>query len=191
MIINALQFLLQTIFGTFAIIVLLRFYLQLVSAPFNNPASQFVVALSNFIVKPTRRIIPSWKGFDLSTLLLALIAEWIIEFGLRWFADFPFLVAGTGVWIALTGLAITDVVKLSIYIFLYATIIQAVLSWVNPYSPVAPVLDALTRPLLKPLRKFIPLVGGFDLSPIAVFICAQLLIMLFVMPLELYFSRMF
>lgn len=191
MIVNALQFLLQSIVGMFAIIVLLRFYLQLVSAPFQNPASQFVVALSNFIVKPTRRFIPSWKGFDLSTLLLAFIAEWIVEFGLRWLADFPFLVAGSAVWIALLGLAITDILKLSIYIFLYATIIQAVLSWVNPYSPVAPVLNALTRPLLKPLQQLIPLVGGFDLSPIAVFIGAQLLIMLFIMPLELYFSRMF
>jgi len=191
MIVNALQFLLQTIVGMFAIIVLLRFYLQLVSAPFQNPASQFVVALSNFIVKPTRRFIPSWKGFDLSTLLLAFLAEWLIEFGLRWLADFPFMVAGSGVWIALTGLAINDIVKLSIYIFLYATFIQAILSWVNPYSPIAPVLDALTRPLLKPVQKLIPLVGGFDLSPIVVIIGAQLLIMLFVMPLELYFSRMF
>jgi len=191
MIVNALQFLLQTVVGMFAIIVLLRFYLQLVSAPFQNPASQFVVALSNFIVKPTRRIIPSWKGFDLSTLLLALIALWIIRFGFRWLDGFPFLVAGSDVWIALLGLAITDLVKLSIYIFLYATFIQAILSWVNPYSPIAPVLDALTRPLIKPVRKFIPLVGGFDLSPIVIIIVAQLIIMLFVMPIELYFSRIF
>jgi YggT family protein len=191
MIVNALQFLLQTILGMFAIIVLLRFYLQLVSAPFQNPASQFVVALSNFIVKPTRRIIPSWRGFDLSTLLLAFIAEWITEFGLRWLADFPFLVAGSGVWIALIGLSINDLFKLSIYIFLYATVIQAVLSWLTPYSPIAPVLNALTRPILNPIRKHIPLVGGFDLSPIVIFIGAQLLIMLLVMPLDLFFSRMF
>ncbi|OAM51380.1 osmotic-shock protein [Methylovorus sp. MM2] len=191
MITTALQFLLQTILGLFALTALLRFYLQLTNAPFQNPVSQLVVALTNFIVIPTRRFIPSWRGFDLSTLLLAYAAELLIKLGLLWLGDFPLMLAGNLIWVAIFGLALVEVLKLSIYIFLYATILQAILSWVNPYSPVAPVLDALTRPLLKPLRKRIPLAGGFDLTPIIVFIVAQLLLLVFISPLEIYFSRLY
>ncbi|MEZ0231946.1 MAG: YggT family protein [Methylophilaceae bacterium] len=191
MITTALQFLLQTILGLFALTALLRFYLQLTNAPFQNPVSQLVVALTNFIVVPTRRFIPSWRGFDLSTLLLAYAAELLIKLGLLWLGDFPLMLAGNLIWVAIFGLALVEVLKLSIYIFLYATILQAILSWVNPYSPVAPVLDALTRPLLKPLRKRIPLAGGFDLTPIIVFIVAQLLLLVFISPLEIYFSRLY
>ena len=80
--------------------------------------------------------------------------------------------------------------KLSIYIFLFAVFMQAILSWVNPYTPMASVLDALTRPILNPLRQRIPLAGGIDLSPLIVFICAQLLFILLIWPLEQQFARL-
>ena len=190
MIASALAFILQTIFGLFTLVLLLRFYLQLTRAPFQNPVSQAVVAVTNFIVKPVRRIIPGYRGIDLTTLLLAYLTQFILLLLLRWLGDFPFLVAGSGIWISLFGLALVEILKLSIYIFLYAVIAQAILSWINPYNQLTPLLDALTRPVLTPLRRVIPTAGGFDFSPIIVFIVAQLLIMLVITPLEVQFLRM-
>ncbi len=190
MIANALLFLLQTLLGFFTLAVLLRFYLQLTGAPFQNPASQAVVALTNFAVKPLRRFIPSWRKFDLSTLLLAYFSQFLLQLGIQWLRDFPLLVAGQAVWIALLGLALIGVLKLSIYIFLFAVFMQAILSWVNPYSPISSVLDALTRPILMPLRKRIPMAGGVDLTPLVVFICAELLLILLISPLEQQFARL-
>ena len=190
MIASALAFILQTIFGLFTLVLLLRFYLQLTRAPFQNPVSQAVVAVTNFIVKPVRRIIPGFRGIDLTTLLLAYLTQFILLLLLRWLGDFPFLVAGSGIWISLFGLALVEILKLSIYIFLYAVIAQAILSWINPYNQLTPLLDALTRPVLAPLRRVIPTAGGFDFSPIIVFIVAQLLIMLVITPLEVQFLSM-
>ena len=191
MISNALEFLLQTILGLFTLAVLLRFYLQLTGAPFQNPASQAVVALTNFAVRPLRRIIPGWGGLDFATLILAYVTQFLLQLGTMWLRDFPLLVAGDSVWVALLGLALIGLLKLSIYIFLYAVLLQAILSWVNPYTPMTAVLDALTRPLLRPLRKHIPLAGGIDFSPLIVFIVAELLLMLLIAPLEQQFLRLF
>jgi len=191
MIANALAFILQTLLGLFTLMVLLRFYLQLTGAPFQNPVSQAVVAVTNFAIKPLRRIIPGWRGLDLSSLLLAYATQLILLIAIRWLSDFPFLVAGSSVWVALLGLALMEILKLSIYIFLYAVIAQAILSWLNPYNALSPVLDALTRPILNPIKKRIPSSGGFDFSPIIVFIIAQLLLMLFITPLVIQFSRLF
>ncbi len=181
---DALLFLLQTLLGLFTLAVLLRFYLQLTGAPFQNPASQAVTALTNFAVKPLRRLIPSWRRWDLSTLLLAYFSQLLLLTGTQWLRDFPLLVAGQAVWCALLGLAFAGVLKLSIYIFLVAVFMQAILSWINPYTPFTSVLDALTRPILRPLRRRIPLAGGVDLTPLVVFIGAQLLLILLIYPME-------
>ncbi|MDR5172494.1 YggT family protein [Methylobacillus flagellatus] len=191
MINNALQFLLHTILGLFTLALLLRFYLQLTRAPFHNPVSQAMVAVTNFAVRPVRRFIPGIGGLDTSTLLLAFIAQFLLQVGSLWIRDFPLLVADNTIWIALLGLAFVGLLKLSIYIFLYAVLLQAILSWINPHTILTPVLDALTRPLLRPLRNRIPTAGGFDLSPLVVFIVAQLVLIVFVTPMEQQLLRLF
>lgn len=191
MITNALQFLLHTIFDLFTLALLLRFYLQLTRAPFQNPVSQAVVALTNFAVKPVRRVVPGIAGIDTSTLLLALLTSFLLESLSRWLNNYPLLVADNVIWLALLGLAFVGLLKLSITIFLYAVLIHAILSWINPHTVITPVLDALTRPLLQPLRNRIPSAGGFDLSPLFVLIAAQLLIILMITPLEQQLLRFF
>jgi len=191
MIATALAFILQTLLGLFTLMVLLRFYLQLTGAPFKNPVSQAVITVTNFAIKPLRRVIPGWGGLDLSSLVLAYFTQFILLVAIRWLSDFPFMVAGSSIWLALLGLAMAEILKLSIYIFLYAVIAQAILSWLNPHNPLGPVLDALTRPILSPIQRLIPSAGGFDFSPIIVFIIAQLLLMLFIAPLEMQFARLF
>lgn len=189
--VQALDFVLQTLLGLLSGVFLLRFYLQCFNAPFHNPLSQAVVALTNFAVRPARRVIPAWGGLDSATLALAFLVQWLLLLANLWLHDFPLWVAGAPVWLALLGMALLGVVKLTIYIFLYAVLLEAILSWVNPRSPLAPVLGSLTGPLLRPLRKRIPLVGQVDLTPLMVFIAAELLLMLLVMPLEQQLLRFF
>ena len=79
MLLEAIQFILDTVLSLFLLALLLRFYLQLVRAPVKNPLSQFVIALTNFVVKPMRRVIPGLKGYDFATLCLAWIVAFVIK----------------------------------------------------------------------------------------------------------------
>lgn len=185
MISNALEFLLSTLLGLYTLALMLRFYLQLTGAPFQNPFSQAMIALTNPLILPLRKIIPGWQGLDLSSLFAAFLVQWALMFALLLLHDFPISLAGSNVWIVLMAQALVGVIKTSLDVFLYAIILQAILSWVNPYNMMTPVLDALTRPILKPIRKRLPLVGGnLDLSPLVALILLQLLNMLLVLPLE-------
>lgn len=185
MLANAMIFLLDTLLGLFTLAVLLRFYLQLVGAPFHNPISQAVVALTNFAVRPVRRFIPSWAGLDISTLVLGYIAQLLLQAAILWLRDYPVLVATGAFYSAIAGLALLALLRLSVYIFLYAVLLQVILSWVNPYTPAAPVLDRLTKPFLKPLQNRLGTSNGIDFSPLIVLIAAQLILMLVINPIEM------
>lgn len=181
---QAMEFVLGTVLGLLTIAFLLRCYLQLTGAPFHNPVSQAVVAVTNFAVRPVRRIVPPFGWLDTASLLLALLTQLLLQLAVLWLRDFPLMVADPQVYLALLGLATLGIIKLSLYILLYAVILQALMSWINPHTPIAPVLDSLTRPLLRPLRRRMPLMGGIDLSPLVVFIFIELLLMLMIAPME-------
>jgi YggT family protein len=183
-------FLLETFVGLFVLALLLRFFLQAVRAPARNPLSNFVAALTDFVVRPARRVVPGLWGYDLSSLVLA----WLLQIALMAVVlsikgyDFSAPV-GTAV-VGLVCVAAVNLLKTFVYIVLVATIIQAVLSWINPYSPVAPILNAMTRPFLGVFRRRIPPIGGVDLSPLFVLVVCQLLLMWPVAYLEVLFVRM-
>ncbi|HEY8084094.1 MAG TPA: YggT family protein [Methylophilaceae bacterium] len=181
---EAFLFLLNTLLGLFTIAVLLRFYLQLTGAPYYNPVSQAVVTATNFLVRPFRRFTPSWRSLDLSTLVLAFIAQLIIQLAQLWAEDYPLGLANINVYFAIFGLVILALFKLSVHIFVYAVIIQAIMSWVSPYNGTTDALNSLTAPLLNPIRRMIGNLGGLDISPLIVFIVAQLIFMLVIAPLE-------
>jgi YggT family protein len=181
---EAFLFLLNTLLGLFTIAVLLRFYLQLTGAPYYNPVSQAVVTATNFLVRPFRRFTPSWRSLDLSTLVLAFIAQLIIQLAQLWAEDYPLGLANINVYFAIFGLVILALFKLSVHIFVYAVIIQAIMSWVSPYNGATDALNSLTAPLLNPIRRMIGNLGGLDISPLIVFIVAQLIFMLVIAPLE-------
>lgn len=181
---NAILFLLQAILGILGFAFLLRFYFQLTRTSFQNPVAELIVTLTNFAVKPMRRLVPSIGKLDLSTLLLAYVTQIILNTGTLWLQGFPLLVAGDHVWMVILGVSLISIMNISISIFLYAVLIQAVLSWINPYTPIAPVLNSLTYPVLRLLRKYIPPAGNFDLSPLVFIISAQLLLTTILIPLE-------
>lgn len=181
---NAILFLLQAILGLLTFAFLLRFYFQLTKVSFQNQVAELIVTLTNFAVKPLRRIIPSIYKLDLSTLLLA----YITQLALIWFTlllkGFPVLIAGSNLWLVTSAVALISVINISVSIFLYAVLIQAILSWVNPHTPIAPLLNSLTYPILRFMRKFIPPAGNFDLSPLVFILAAQLLLTTILIPLE-------
>jgi len=181
---NAILFLLQAVLGLLTFAFLLRFYFQLTKVSFQNQVAQMIVSLTNFAVKPLRRVIPSAFKLDLSTLLLAYITQLALTFCTLWLKGFPILIAGNNVWLVISAVALVGVINISVSIFLYAVLIQAILSWVNPHTPIAPLLNSLTYPILKLLRRFIPPAANFDLSPLAFILAAQLLLTTVLIPLE-------
>ena len=191
MLINALVFLLNTLLSLISLAFLLRFYLQATNAPFRNPLSQAVVTITDFAVTPVRRFVPSIFKLDTSTLLLAFVTQLILEFALHYLGDFRFKLAGNSIWMGLAGLSALHVANFSLDLFLYAIVAQALLSWVNPYTPIAPALEALTRPILNPIRQFIPSPKGLDLSPLVAILSAQLIQMLVFSPLEIAVTKLF
>jgi len=181
MFLETVQFLIKTIADLFVLVLLLRFYLQVARAPFKHPLCQFVMAATNFAVLPLRKLVPSLRGYDSATMLLAWLVSMVssvIILSLN-----PLYTLGAPeIWLALTLLAVLDVFKQSLTLLMGAVIVQAVMSWVNPYNPLSPILDALTRPFLRPFRR--ATVGGVDLSPLILFLIIQVILMLPVQFLE-------
>lgn len=179
---QALAFLIETVFNLFILAALTRFWMQALRAPARNPLAQFTMALTDFAVKPFRRLVPGLFKLDLASLVVAWAAEFLL---LAILAVIKGLSLASGpVLSVLAFLALVKLVRLTVYIVMGAVFIQALLTWVNPYHPVAPFFEALTRPFLKPFQRAIPPIGGVDITPVLVLIACQLVLMLPVSWLE-------
>jgi YggT family protein len=180
---QALRFLLDTAFGIITYAFLLRFMMQWLRAPFRNALGQAVVALTDWAVKPVRRVVPGYKGLDGSTLLLAWVAQfaWLCAGGLLAGPD----VFSGGAALTFAVLACVLLVKATLWLLIIVVFAQAILSWTAPDGPFAGVLNALTFRFLAPIRRRIPPLGGtLDLSPLILIVAVQLLLMLPVRWLE-------
>ena len=168
-------FLLDALIGFFTVVLLLRFYMQAFRVSFANPVGHFVLQLTNWLVLPLRRIIPSAMGFDLASLLPAFVIQLCVLTAL-------FFLGGSLVvfeprllfWVAFQSL--TALLRMSLYLLIGALVLQAVLSWVSPYSPLSKPLQQITQPFLRPWRKIIPPFSGIDLSPLVVILLAQVVL---------------
>lgn len=176
---NPLVFLIKTLLGIYTTLLVLRFLLQWARADFYNPISQFVVKVTSPVLKPVRRLVPSIKGMDTSSMLVA----WIIK-AIELLLIALLVGAGSLSWLAPLW-AIPALIKLVLNIFLFAIIIRVILSWVNPdpYNPAVSLLGRLTDPLMLPAQRLMPPIGGIDLSPMVVMIVLVLLQMLLLPPL--------
>lgn len=177
---NAGVFLIQTLFGFYILTVMLRFLLQWMRADFYNPLVQFLVRLTNPLLLPLRRVIPSLMGLDLAAVVLMValqVVELLLIFG----------VLGAGFnWAALLVLAVTELLSLLINVYFWAVLIWVILSWVNPdpRHPAISLLRQLTEPLLAPAQRLLPPIAGLDLSPVLVLVGLQLLNLLLIAPLR-------
>ncbi len=169
--------LISFVFGLFILAVLLRFLLQLVRANFYNPVAQFLVTVTNPMLKPLRRIIPGLWGIDMASvvLLLALQALEILILNL--------LAGHTPQPLALAVATIVELIRFTVYVFIIAITIRIILSWINPdtyyyggQNPVTSILTSLTEPLMRPARRLIPPISGFDISPMIVFLVLAIIL---------------
>jgi len=174
MISTAIHFLLSTLLSMLTMLFLLRFLMQALKTSFHNPVGQMVLTLTDFAVKPARRFIPSWKKADLSTLTLAFLTQLTLQVALLWLRDFPTAVADVPVWPTVFGLSLLGLVRTLLDIFFYAIFIQVILSWVNPNTPFAPLLNSITKPILRPIQKLLPAANGFDFSPLVAILLLQM-----------------
>jgi YggT family protein len=166
------SFLVENIVAFFVILLLARFYFQLLRVGFRNQVGEFVLATTSWIVMPLRRVIPGLAGLDLATL----VAAWLLQCAGLWLR--ALIVGAEPSLLAIAGVACVELLRYSVYILIFAVFIQAILSWVNPEAPVMPVFNAITRPFLRPLRRFIPPVGRVDLSPMILLLLLFVLLML-------------
>ena len=178
MLLQIADLLIINVFGLIVYALLLRFYMQLLRAPFRNPAGMFITALTNWIVLPVRRVIPGLLGIDLATILLAWVVQALMLTLLMWLhptnlTTAPGVAAGL-----LFGIAAIKLVEASLYLLFAVVILHVLFSWFNPNTPVGPLLDALTRPFYRVFQRFIPPIGNVDLSPIFVLIGVQVLLFL-------------
>ena len=153
-------YLVEVVFGFFVFMLLARFHFQWLRVPFRNQLGEFVLATTGWLVSPARRVIPGLAGLDLATVLVA----WLLQLASLWIQTA--MVGSELSAPALALIAAIDLVRYSLYILIFALVVQAVMSWVNPYAPMAPIFDSIVRPFLRPIRRFVPPVANVDLTPL-------------------------
>jgi YggT family protein len=163
---SSVQFLIDFVFNIYLMVVLLRLWLQFARADFYNPFSQFVVKATQPIVAPMRRILPSIGRLDTATLVLALIVA-----GLK-IVTLNVVLGGSGLNImSVVILSFVIVIKEILTLVMYVLILRAIMSWVSQgNNPMELVLSQLTEPMLAPIRKRMPEMGGLDLSMMVVIV---------------------
>ncbi|WP_426415427.1 YggT family protein [Aestuariirhabdus sp. LZHN29] len=161
---DTLSFLLRTIGGLYIMVVLIRFILQMVRADFYNPLSQFVVKATNPLLIPLRRIIPGVGGIDIASLVLAMVLQIALVYGL-------FAIKGMAIPITLALVqSLYELINTVLNLYLWSLIVIAIASWVAPgsYHPALMLLNQITEPLSRRVRRVIPPIGGLDLSLMAI-----------------------
>ena len=164
---NVLVFLIHVLFTSYIYVVIIRMLLGLTRADFYNPFSQFILTITNPVLSPLRKFIPSISGIDVSAIVLIFSLKFIE------LVASSYLVSQTLLLSSLLFDAIKDILNQVINIFIFAIIILVVISWIAPHmhgqsNPLTPILRSLTEPLMRPARKLIPPIGIFDLSTFVV-----------------------
>lgn len=169
-------FLLDALIGFFTFALLLRFYMQAFRVSFRNQVGTFVVQLTNWLVMPLRRIVPSVFGLDLATLLPAYLLQVLLLLAALALRGALELMAVDQLLALIFWQGALATLRVSVYLLIGALFLQAILSWVNPYSPLGQPLAQLTQPFLRPLQRVVPPIANIDLSPLIAILLAQVVL---------------
>jgi YggT family protein len=158
------RFLLDILGSLLVALLLLRVWMRYIGMPSRNPVAQFTYAMTNWLVGPLGRLVPARSRIDWASLAAAIVVTLLLVVAMRAIvgADIP--------WDIALVAALRQLVIWGLNVIVWVTIIYVVISWVNPHAPFAPAFELLLRPLLAPIRRVIPLIGGFDLSPMLLLI---------------------
>lgn len=166
------SFLITAFADFYLIILLLRLVLQWLNADYYNPISQFVVKLTDPIVKPARKIIPNLAGIDCAAIALLLVIAVLANGLLVWlqYQIMPYI-------IGLTLYAVIYLLNLAVNLLFYAVLGRVILSWLSPrtYNPAITIIILITEPLLAPIRRKLPPITGIDLSSLLLLLVLQML----------------
>ncbi|MCH8256991.1 MAG: YggT family protein [Proteobacteria bacterium] len=168
---NAGVYLIQTFFGIYFILIMVRFLMQVARVDFYNPLCQGIVKVTDPAIKPLRRILPTVRGVDFATLTVAFIVQLIaVVLVMLIVGGYPFLPE----YIAWVFLGMFSII---FDIYFFALLVMVISSWIAPYSnhPALSLINQLTEPLCKPARKLLPPMGGIDFSIILVFVFISLI----------------
>ena len=175
MLAQILSLLLGAAAGLLSLAFVARVWMQWVRAPFRNPVGEFIVTLTDWAVRPLRRIVPGLFGVDLASVVAAWLTQCI------YFAIMASLV-GVGLFelggiLAIAWMALLAVFKTFIYLLMGIIILAALMSWIAPHAPAAPLFNGLAAPMLRPVRRILPVFGGgIDLSPLVVILLLQVVL---------------
>jgi YggT family protein len=167
--------LIHFVFGAFTLLLLARFFMQWQRVPFHNQLGQFVLKTTDWVVRPLRRVVPGVWGLDMASLLpawLAQVAFVALELTLR---GVPFN-GGVAIVLGLAGMGLIELARMAVYMVFALVLVSAVLSWVAPHAPAAPIVRRLADPFLRPFRRIIPPIAGVDLSPLVLLFLLQILL---------------
>lgn len=160
---NALIFLFDSLSRLYLLCFLLRLLLQVARADFYQPPAQFVVAVTNSLVVPARRLLPSFRKFDLPTFVVLVLLQIIVTIVLFAMREVP---------IRLGTVAIESIFRLAamtVWLYIVCIFVWVILSWLqSAYHPISHFLGQLIEPVLRPARRLLPAAGGFDVSPMIV-----------------------
>ena len=174
---NVVLLILNTAVGFLTLMLLARFFMQWQRVSFRNQIGQFVVATTDWLVRPLRRVIPGLMGFDLASLLPAWVLETLLVFVELWLRGAPLGENTVAVALGVLGLGLLELVRMALYLVIAVVLMSAVLSWVNPHAPAAAVFHNLSAPFLRPFRRIIPPIANVDLSPLVLLLVLQIVLM--------------
>jgi len=169
------RLLLETVGALLGVTLLLRAYMNWVGMPSRNPLAQFAIALTDWLVRPLRRVIPPAGRWDTASLVAAYLVA-VVMMALT----FVLIGASVSTWPlgSLLLTALVQVLRWCLYMVFFLTLVHVIFSWVNPYAPVAPAVAMLVRPFLAPFQRILPPIGGFDLSPLVLLIVVNILLLI-------------
>jgi YggT family protein len=170
---NIARLLIETAAIVLGVTLLLRAYMNWVGMPGRNPVAQFAMALTDWLVRPLRRVSPAAGRWDVASLLGAYLVAVLATLLTRVvIGDAP-----AWPWLMILAAAFVQVLRWALYMVFFLTLMHVVLSWVNPYAPVAPAIAMLVRPFLAPFQRIVPLIGGIDLSPLVLIVVINILLL--------------
>ncbi|MGI4856234.1 MAG: YggT family protein [Janthinobacterium lividum] len=167
------RFLIDIVFTLFGAALILRAWLQAVRLPPRNPISQGVFQITDWLVVPLRRVLPGRGGVDWASV----VGVWLTALV---YLVLVVTVAGgepASLFPMVLVIALLTALKWAVNLLMWATLLMALLSWINPRAPSLAMLNVLTAPFLNPIRRVMPLIGGMDLSPLVLFVLTQIALM--------------
>jgi YggT family protein len=178
MLFQILNLLLQAAFGLLILVFLVRFWMLTFRVSFHNPVGGAVLALSDWIVLPARRIVPSMAGLDMSSLLCALLAQVLLQYLELLLKELLFDTVPALSILSFISLALLELLRWSVCLLIGVVLLQVLISWINPYSTVGPSLAPILRPFYRPIRRVIPPIRRIDLSPLVLLLALQIVLIL-------------